>query len=241
MYKKNRVTAVILAAGNGSRMGTRENKVYTRIGTHLGGCPMIQYALTTFDRHPYVDELVLTARSEEVEKMEGILKAISLSKPCRIVIGGKTRQASVRNAVAVVKTPLVIVHDGARPLIQSRYISDCLEALDHYHGAILALPVKEPICRISARRKPPQVLQEPVYAVQTPQCFRTNILRACHQKHETSPAITDDSCLLELEGYSVGVVEGDPCNIKVTTPLDLPVAEAYRAILEAQQKPASAG
>lgn len=228
MWKRRRVTAIVLAAGSGNRMGTQENKVYTPLESPgKGRQPLLQYTLEAFDSHPMVDDLILTARPEEMSQLETLIQAMALKKPYRIVPGGETRQVSVRLALEAVKNPVVIVHDGARPLIHPPYITGCLEALSQYDGAILALPVEETLCRIRPAERQPQILRDSIWAVQTPQCFYTKILRRCHQKHEAQPTITDDSCLLELEGYRVGVVRGDPRNIKVTTPFDLPVAEAY--------------
>ena len=222
MWRRKGVTAVVLAAGNGSRMGVHENKVYT----DLGGEPLLFHTLKAFDRHPAVDELVLTVRAEEMERMKALLVSMAPVKPYRLVLGGKTRQDSVRLALEVVENPVVIVHDGARPFILAEHISACLEALRHYQGSILALPLEEPIF-LAPRKKLPKILNAPLFAVQTPQCFYTKTLKSCHEKHAMDPSITDDSCLLELEGYQVGVVMGDPGNFKITTPLDLSLAQVY--------------
>jgi len=220
MYKKKRVTAVILAAGNGSRMGSHDNKVYLRLGGH----PVIQYSLLAFDGHPNIDELVLVIRPEEQGDLEEILGTLPLQKPWRIAFGGDTRQESVRKAIAEVKNPLVMVHDGARPFVQKRYIDQCLEILERMDGVIVALPGVRGLMSLAGRP-----VDQMTYAAQTPQCFHTKILRKCHEKHVKTPGITDDSSLLEREGYQVGIVAGDLFHIKITTPLDLPLAEAYLA------------
>ena len=222
MWRRRRVTAVVLAAGNGSRMGVHENKMYH----NLGGEPLLFHTLKAFDQHPAVDELVLTVRAEEMAQMEALLISMAPKKPYRLVLGGKTRQDSVRLALEVVKNPVVIVHDGARPFILAQHITACLEALRHYQGAILALPLEDSIF-LAPRKRLPKILDAPLFAVQTPQCFYTKTLRSCHEKHAMNPSITDDSRLLELEGYPVGVVMGDPGNFKVTTPLDLLLAQAH--------------
>ena len=223
MWRRRRVTAIILAAGSSSRMGGSENKMYAP----LGGLPLLQYTLEAFDRHPAVDALILTARPAETERTRALLDTMALAKPYRIVSGGETRQASVRQALALIKTPVVIVHDGARPFISHEHISACLDALHHHQGAILALPLEEPIYRAPTKKQGPVRFTETLFAVQTPQCFYTKILKRCHKKHETHPGVTDDSSLLELEGHRVGVVTGDSRNFKITTPLDLSLAQAY--------------
>jgi len=221
MYKRKRVTAVVLAAGNGSRMGAAVNKVCLPLDERL----VIEHALAAFAEHPYVDDLVLVVRKEEAEEMVTLPQ--TQSKPCRMVVGGATRQASVYHAIADLKNEIVLVHDGARPLIRAAYITACVEALDRCDGAIPALLLEERVCSVAKRRAKPVLLEPPLYGAQTPQCFHTKILQRCHQRHKESPSSTDDSSLLELEGYRVEVIPGDPMNRKITTPLDLLVAKAY--------------
>ena len=222
MYKGKRVAAVILAAGNGSRMGSSENKVCLL----LDGRQMIEHTLWAFAKHSYVDELVLAVRDDERAEMEAL--ASQMGKPTRVVIGGATRQASVYAAISELKSEIVLVHDGARPLVRGTCIAACVEALDRYDGVIPVLPIEEQVCRVGKKRSArPEALKQALYGAQTPQCFDTKILRRCHERHREAAASTDDSRLLEIEGYKVGVVEGDPVNIKITTPLDLLVVKAY--------------
>ena len=222
MYKRKRVTAVILAAGNGSRMGIPTNKVLLPLDEQQ----IVSHALGAFAAHRYVDDLILVARAGEEEWIEQIAQV--LTKPVRIVIGGATRQASVYHAIADLKSEIVLVHDGARPLIGEGCITACVEALDRYDGVIPALFVEEQIYSVGEKRgKKPRLLSQPLYGAQTPQCFNTAILRRCHERHRNNANATDDSSLLELEGYKVGVVEGEALNIKITTPLDLLLAKAY--------------
>jgi len=221
MYKARRVSAVILAAGSGQRMGADENKVYLL----LGGKPVILHALEAFDQHPFVDELVVVTRGEE----EALMRAVTggLRKPRRIVTGGETRQASVRKALAHVKSKIVLIHDGARPLVGAAEISACVRALGRdCAGAVLALEMGEQVAHLG-KKKALEVLEPPLYAAQTPQGFYTKVLRRCHKRYGDDAAVTDDSSLLELAGYRVGIVPGDGRNIKITTPLDLVCAEAY--------------
>lgn len=221
MYRRKRVTAVILAAGNGSRMGIPTNKVLLPLDERQ----IVAHALGAFAGHLYVDELVLVARQGEELWLEEL--ACVQKKPVRVVTGGATRQVSVYHAIADIKSEIVLVHDGARPLTQAACITACVEALDRYDGVIPALQLEEQIYSAPKRGAKPKLLTQPLYGAQTPQCFHTKILRRCHERHRDNPASTDDSSLLELEGYKVGIVRGDPMNIKITTPLDLLVAKAY--------------
>lgn len=202
-------------------MGGCENKVCLS----LGGQPVIVRSLAAFATHPYVDALVLVVREDERAEMEALVGV--QEKPCRIVIGGVTRQASVHNAIADLKSEIVLVHDGARPFVQAACITACIEALRQYDGVIPALPIQERVYSVGGQGVKATLHAQPLYGVQTPQCFHTKILRRCHELHKDDPAATDDSRLLELEGYKVGVRAGDAVNIKITTPLDLLVAQAY--------------
>jgi len=232
MYKRRYVTAVILAGGSGSRMGTVENKVYLP----LEGKPVILHAVESFDRHPYIDELVVVTREDEQTIAKELLSAAALTKRWRIVQGGDSRQASVHNGIADVQNEFVLIHDGARPLVQKELIDACVEALLSYDGAIVALPIEEEVYHVGKRNTPPERLKQILYAAQTPQGFHTQTLRYCHKKHQNNPDMTDDSCLLEREGYRVGIVQGDVQNIKLTTPLDVSIMEAQLSELRDLEK-----
>ena len=227
MYRRKRVAAVILAGGCGSRMKAAGNKVYLP----LGGRAVVLYAVEAFDRHPYVDELVFVTRAEERAEAEALLQTASLGKPWRVVLGGESRQASVWNAISDMRSEIVLIHDGTRPFVPEQGITACVEALERYDGAVLACKVESPVYSAPRRQVAPRRLDETLYAAQTPQCFYTKTLKACHLRHRANPKITDDSSLLELEGYQVCIVPGDPRNIKLTTPLDMPLAAAYLDLL----------
>jgi len=232
MYKRRYVTAVILAGGSGSRMGISENKVYLP----LDGKPAILHAVESFDGHPYIDELVFVTREDEQTQAKELLTAAALTKPWRIVQGGDSRQASVRNGIAGVENEFVLIHDGARPLVQKELIDACVEALLSYDGAIVSLLVEEDVYRVGKRGTPPKRLKQSLYAAQTPQGFHTETLRYCHKKHRNDSSSTDDSRLLEREGYRVGIVHGDVQNLKLTTPLDVSMMEAQLSEMNDAEK-----
>lgn len=204
-------------------MGIEENKVYLPLGDR----PVVAHAIAAFDAHPYIDELVLVTREQEQAHLTNLVTEMKLTKPWRTVLGGATRQDSVRLAIAGLDSHVVLVHDGARPFVQPRHITECVDALDQYDGAIVAYPVTEQIVSAPKRSSRAKVLHATQYAAQTPQCFPTKLLQKCHKRHRGNTMVTDDSSLLELDGYRVGIVPGDASNLKVTTPLDLPLAEGY--------------
>lgn len=213
MYKRKRVTAILLAGGTGARMGAEQNKVYLP----LNGRPILQHAIERFGQHPYVDNIVLVIRAKEQRMITPLIQ--EMAKPFHIVIGGETRQESVRNGLRDVKSPIVLIHDGARPYVGMADITRCIEALDTHDGAVVAVPAGAPIYQ-KTRRKTVR-LTEDLYAAQTPQAFWRKTLSACHRQFAAKPAATDDSALLEQAGYRVCVVPGSTRNRKMTTAFDL--------------------
>ena len=216
---KKQTTAVILAAGSGLRMGLLENKVYlTLMGKHIVG-----FSIEAFAKHPQIREILLVTRADEVEKGKELLSGIP--KESRVIVGGSSRQESVYKAMLEVNSKYVLIHDGARPLVTQEDITNCIQALKKYDGCVLAYPIKEPIylCKAGKIR---ESIRENLYGAQTPQGFHTKILQACHQKHKGTSLATDDSSLLEREGYQVGIVLGDEKHCKVTLPMDLHAVKA---------------
>ena len=132
-----RVAAILLAGGSGTRFGADKNKVYVE----ALGQPLIRYSLDVFAAHPLVDEVILVAREGEKE----ILESFPCGKPCRIVTGGATRQASVLHGLQATSADIVLIHDGARPLLQPEMIDHCLEVMGECHGATIAVRSKDTI------------------------------------------------------------------------------------------------
>jgi 2-C-methyl-D-erythritol 4-phosphate cytidylyltransferase len=156
--------------------------------------------------------------------------AVGSRQSAEVVLGGASRSASVRNALsAAPEADLVVVHDAARPFVTPALVESCLAALvDGVHGAIAAAPVTDTVKEARADGRVLRTLDRSVlWAVQTPQVFRADVLRrALDVDDATLAAATDDASLIEAAGGTVVVVEAPPENIKVTTPLDLKLAEA---------------
>lgn len=214
-----RATAVLLAGGSGTRMGTRENKIFLP----LAGRAVLLHSLESVAAHPRVKQIVLVTRPADEAYLQELLQGFPPGKPYQIVHGGGTRQQSVANALAVVQTPHVLIHDAARPFITAQQITNCLQMLKTHHGATSACPVQKAVYRRNNQNL--NRLTGTLYAAQTPQGFRTKTLKKCHAKRRDMVSATDDSSLLEQAGYSVAIATGDPQNIKITTPLDLVLAE----------------
>lgn len=216
-------TAIIAAAGGSTRMG--ENKLLYP----LAGRPVISYVLQALDAAAGVDEIVVAAREEDLLRFADICKAYDIAKPIKIVIGGATRTESVLRAAleADARATLLLVQDGARPFVTSELIDKTVELAKKHHAVAPAVPVHDTIkiAKGNIVRKTPD--RTTLYAVQTPQAFEASLLKAALTSViENQAAVTDDCSAVELLGKEVYLTDGYEENIKLTTPLDLVIAEA---------------
>lgn len=220
------ITVIVAAAGRGSRMKRAENKVFLP----LGGKAILAYSLEMFARRADVGEVIVICAEHEQEKMTSFVASLDLGKTIKIVIGGSERQYSVANALVAVdeKSELILVHDGARPLVTNAVIDRVIASARDGGASIAAVAVKDTIKTVDAGGTvvdtPPR---KTLYAVQTPQGFRARLLRRAYDKARADGFVgTDDASLVERLGTAVRVAEGDYRNIKITTPEDLIVGEA---------------
>jgi 2-C-methyl-D-erythritol 4-phosphate cytidylyltransferase len=189
----------------------------------LAGRPVISYVLAAFDGCPSVDHIVLVVNEKSLEACRKL--TAGLSTPIDVCIGGKRRQDSVAAGLKKLdKCDWVIIHDGARPLVTRELIEQGLEEAQETGAAVAAVPVTDTIKTAGDDRI---VLQTPsrqnLWAVQTPQVFRLDIITEAYQKAEGE--VTDDAALVERLGYRVKLYMGSYDNIKITTQSDLLVAE----------------
>ena len=226
MYNNKKVTALLLAGGSGTRFGANGNKVYVEIL----GKPILQYSLEVLANHPMVDQCILVVKKGEEEIAREIVAGANLADSSKIAYaeGGATRQESVYHGLCASDGDIVLIHDSARPMIRPSYIDACLASMDRVPGSTIAVRSKDTI-KLSDENG--LVVQTTVRAntwvVQTPQCFDLKILKAAHETYKDAPGITDDCSILELAGEPVQLLEGDYTNIKVTTPEDRELAEAF--------------
>lgn len=213
--------AVIVAAGTASRMGGID-----KVMAPLKGEPMILHTVRAFQENPAIREIVVVTRQDLIGQITALCK--DMDKVTAVVKGGADRPASVEAGLGALsqKLSLVAVQDGARPLISQRVIDRTVRAASTYNAAAPAIPVKDTI----KMAKEGVVTQTPdrsrLFAVQTPQIFDRDLLMGALQKaREDQAAITDDCSAVERLGMSVKLVEGEEKNLKVTTPLDLKIAE----------------
>lgn len=222
--KNTRCTAVIVAAGQASRMAGTD-----KITLELEGQPVIQRTVALFQASPLVDEIVVVTGAEKVGWLRSLCKAKGYTKVAAVTEGGETRVHSVMRGLDAVteKSGLVAIHDGARPLVTPEIIDDTVRRAMQYHAAAPAIPVKDTIKIAHERIVAETPDRATLFAVQTPQVFDYDLLRGALQKAlDTGAAITDDCSAVEALGMSVYLTEGSEENIKITTPLDVILAEA---------------
>lgn len=215
--------AIIVAAGSGSRMKSSKNKLLLP----LGGKTVIERTVKTFEDMPQIGEIIVVCREEELETMSSILPGEKIT----FVIGGKTRQESVKNAVETIdpdECETVIIHDGARPLVTKEEILETLEEAKRTGAAATGVFVKDTIKVINDDYV---ITDTPdrtkLVAIHTPQIFNLKLyLKAMEKAAMQKKNFTDDCKLLENIGVPVSVVIGEYGNIKITTPEDIPMAQA---------------
>lgn len=216
-----RCGAVIVAAGSASRMGGVD-----KIMANLKGVPVIAWTAGKFQDCDAISEIVIVTREDLILPVSSACRG--MAKVTAVVAGGKSRQESVHlglNALSD-KVRLAAVHDGARPLVTWQVIDRAVRAANTYGAAAPAIPVKDTVKVVQGGIVKQTPDRAGLYAVQTPQVFDVDLLRGALKKAELEDArLTDDCSAVERMGMSVKIVEGDERNIKITTPVDLKIAE----------------
>lgn len=216
-------SAIIVAAGRSSRMGPAGDKLFLEVA----GRPVIAHTWQRFEDSALVDEIVLVVR--EKTAFTALANRFGFKKPHRMVAGGKERQDSVWNGLQALSkdAEVVAIHDGARPCAPSALIEATLKAARAHGAAVAAQPMTDTVKQSTDGRFVSQHLdRSKLWAVQTPQCFKVEIItRALTLVSEKGLQVTDDTAACELIGQSVLLVESSAPNPKVTTPDDLPYIE----------------
>lgn len=213
--------AVIVAAGSASRMGGID-----KVMAPLGGEPMICRTVRAFQDCDAIKEIVIVTREDLILPITQLCTAFT--KVQAVVRGGSSRQESVKLGLSAFseKMELAAVHDGARPLISQAVIDRTVRAAHTYGGAAPAIPVKDTIKVYEGGFIASTPDRETLRAVQTPQVFDLDLLRGALEKAEKDgAAVTDDCSAVERLGMKIRLVEGEERNLKVTTPMDLKIAE----------------
>lgn len=224
------VTAIVLAAGKGSRMESRIHKQYLE----LEGRPLVCHALAVFEASP-VNRVILVAGAGEVEFCQSeIVEAYGFKKVAAVVAGGRERYHSVYEGLKAAEGCRdVLIHDGARPCVTEDIIRRAMEGAARYKACVVGMPVKD---TIKVADQDDNACQTPdrsrLWQVQTPQAFSYGLVREAYDRLFEDPSakrgITDDAMVVELmTGEKVRLIKGSYENIKVTTPEDLEVAGVF--------------
>ncbi len=225
------VAAVVVAGGEGKRMGGTVPKPYLE----LGGRPVLVHSLQAFEQAPGVREVILVTREEDLAlARQQVVERYGLAKVTRVVAGGRERQDSVYRGLQALgeAVEVVAIHDGARPLVTVEIIERALEEVCRHPAVVVSVPVRDTIKETcGGEGEGPWVAgtleRRRLWAVQTPQVFRRDLVeRAYREAMDRGFYGTDDATLVERLGVRVKVVPGSEENLKITTPCDLAVAEA---------------
>lgn len=225
MSEKPFVTAIIAAAGSSSRMNGINKLLF-----EIDGMPVIARTIGKFNSNDNISEIVISARSSDIEAIKEIVSKYDFSKVTAIVDGGDTRAQSIKNSVIASsdKAEYFAIHDGARPLITAKVIDETIDNAIKYRAAVAGVRVKDTIKVVDGGFITNTPERSTLWAVHTPQIFEKNLyLDAIANAENCKTEITDDSMLVEMLGVKVFMVNDEYSNIKITTPDDLSIVEQY--------------
>ena len=214
--------AILVAAGSSSRMEGQD-----KLLAELGGMTVLERSALAFEQNDRISELVVVTRADRLEEISKLLDTQDLSKLTMVVAGGETRADSVRAGLEQIskKASLVAIHDAARPLVSQRIINETVAMAIKTRASAPAIPVKDTIKVAKSGTVVDTPDRKTLFAVQTPQVFDADLLRAAHKKAEKGgKSLTDDCIAAEQLGLKVFLTQGDETNLKITTPLDLRLA-----------------
>lgn len=220
----NKYCAVIVAGGSGSRMKSDIPKQFLKIGSKT----VLERSILAFEKSESIEGIVVVVSQDYINDVKNIVTLCGFKKVIKVVGGGDTRQKSVYNGLLAVPADYkyVLIHDGARPLLDEDIINNCILSLENGKNCAPGVMVKDTLkiadgfSKINATPK-----RDNMYSIQTPQCFNLMDILYAHENYKGSEVITDDCMLMEQMGYDVYIVGGNYDNIKITTPEDLTLAE----------------
>lgn len=216
---------LIPAAGIGRRMGSDRNKLLLSLRSQ----PLLSWTLLAAEASQQISWIGIIVQPSDWLDIKEILANVSLTKPTQLIAGGTTRQESVYNGLQALPSGAkqVLIHDGARCLATPELLDRCAVEIRHCSGLIAAIPVKDTIKVVDAAlniQSTPE--RRHLWAAQTPQAFDVEKLKQCHEEARRQAwEVTDDAALFEKCGLTVKIVEGEETNLKLTTPVDLAIAE----------------
>jgi len=227
--QSTKVVVIIPAAGSGTRIGGSVRKQFLP----LHGRPILVHTIRQFEHCPDVDEINLAVPDAAIVEMHKLIGQYRLHKISKIVAGGARRQDSVRNVLrllALKDNDVVLVHDGVRPFVETKRISQLIKACKEHDAAVIAVQPKDTIRRSTGGKFFDQTMdRSALWLIQTPQAFRAGVLQRAFDKAAKEKFFsTDEAALVERLGIKARIVEGSYDNIKITTHEDLELAELIR-------------
>lgn len=230
------VAAIVLAAGQGKRMGTSTAKQFL----DLGGKPILYYSLRAFEKAKVGTVVLVTSEDAISYCQKEIVERYGISNVKAVVSGGKERYHSVYNGLQAVKqAEVVMIHDGARPFVTTDIIENSYKTAKEKGACVVGVPVKDTIKVVNDQGVAVQTPERSsLWQIQTPQSFIYEEICKAYEKmmNAEDTAITDDAMVMERYGErKVSIIEGNYCNIKITTPEDMLVAKAYLQQLEGRE------
>ncbi len=227
--EQGRCTAIVLAAGQGKRMHSKIQKQFLEIG----GKPILYYSMECFQKSPLIQDIILVTGEDMISYCQSeIVEKYGFTKVCKVTAGGKERYDSVYAGLLCCQdTDYVYIHDGARPFVTEEMIQRGYEAVKRTNACIMGMPSKDTV----KLADPSGYIKETpdrkiVWNIQTPQIFSYDLIRGAYEsiRKKDMSNVTDDAMVVEQEtGTKILLVEGSYQNIKITTPEDLAVAEAF--------------
>ena len=218
----NKVSAIILAAGSGSRFG--EKKQFKE----LNGKPIWAHSINVFIQSKCIDEIILVIPNDSLEtlKQSQAFNSVSKKNKIELISGGESRKDSVLKGLKIVKktNEIVCIHDAARPFIKTSYIEHSIDACSEFDGAIIAIPVVDTVKKADYKLIKNTIDRESLWMAQTPQTFqKEKLLYAI--KNFSHLNITDESMLMEEADFKIKLIEGDQYNFKITNEKDWELAK----------------
>mgnify|MGYP002554735973 CR=1 FL=1 len=238
--------AIVLAGGKGTRMNSEIPKQFLVVG----GKPLISYSLDVFEKSPFIDAIIIVTSQDYTGYMKALVKENGYKKIAGIALGGKERYDSVHSGLELIQTLMssgagqlsrdeewlsgedyIFIHDGARPCVTAQIIYNCMQDVMEYKACVAAVPVKD---TIKVADKAGMSVNTPdrstLWQIQTPQTFSYALVSEAYRKRAEAgdTTVTDDAMVVEkYADHSIYLLKGDYRNIKITTPEDLVIAEAF--------------
>ena len=226
-----KVQVIIPTAGLGTRLPSYVPKPLI----YLKKKPIFIYALEVFQKSAVIDGIILVVHRDYIAEYQKIVQKFKIKKISKIVAGGETRAESVYNGFMATddEAKIILIHDGVRPYVTAQMIKESVSTCNKFGAAVIAVPVKPTIKKVDPKNKiVEQTLnREDLWEIQTPQAFKREVLAKAYRKFPDFH-VTDEAYLVERLGVKVKVVLGNYKNIKITTPEDLVIAEAFRSLMK---------